>query len=131
LGRLFEEIGKIRPNDNRDSAIFQEAFSKLNDLVVIRRDRIISSQSSIPVIFWLVGLIGSTMTVGYASAFSRTRYNFVMISGTSMALGLVFLFILSVDKPYKGHFQVPTDDFLQLPSTFDRLDQLILKDEDN
>jgi hypothetical protein len=130
LGRLFEEIGKIRPQDNRDSAIFQEAFSKLNDLVVIRRDRIISSQSSIPVIFWLVGLIGSTMTVGYASAFSRTRYNFVMISGTSIALGLVFVFILSVDRPYKGHFRVPTDDFLQLPSTFDRLDQLIVEDHD-
>jgi len=129
LGRLFEEIGKINPGDNRSSAIYSEAFSKLNDLVVIRRDRIISSQTSIPLIFWLVGMIGSIMTISYASAFSRSRYNLVMISGTSIALGLVFLFILSVDKPYKGQFRVPSDDFLELSATFDRLDQLILKDE--
>jgi hypothetical protein len=129
LGRLFAEIGKISPPDNRSSAIYSEAFSKLNDLVVIRRDRIITSQSSIPLIFWLVGLVGSIITIAYASAFSRTRYNLVMISGTSITLGLVFIFILTVNKPFKGHFSVPSDDFMQLSSTFDRLDQLILRDK--
>jgi hypothetical protein len=129
LGELFEKVGKISPQDNRQSAIYQESFSKLNDLVVIRRDRIIDSQTSIPIIFWLVGLVGSILTIGYASAFSRTRYNFVMISGTSMTLGLVFLFILTVDKPFKGQFSVASSDFLELSSTFDRLDQLISRDQ--
>ena len=129
LGKLFEEVGKIEPQDNRDSAIYEESFSKLNDLVVIRRNRIISSQTSIPIIFWLVGLIGSSLTIAYAAAFSRSRYNFVMISGTSITLGLVFLFILTVDKPFKGQLSSPSDDFLQLSSSFDRLDQLILKDQ--
>jgi hypothetical protein len=129
LGKLFEEVGKIHPQDNREGAIYQESFSKLNDLVVIRRDRIIDSQTSIPIIFWLVGLIGSTLTIAYASAFSRSRYNLVMISGTSITLGLVFLFILTVDKPFKGQFSVPSGDFLELSSTFDRLDQLVLKDQ--
>jgi len=129
LGRLFEEIGKINPQDNRESAIYAESFSKLNDLVVIRRNRIIASQTSIPIVFWLVGLIGSTLTIAYASAFSRSRFNLVMISGTSITLGLVFLFILTVDKPFKGQLSVPSDDFLQLTSTFDRLDQLILRDQ--
>jgi hypothetical protein len=130
LGRLFEEIGKINPQDNRDGVIYEESFSKLNDLVVIRRNRIIASQTSIPIIFWLVGLIGSSLTIGYASAFSRSRYNFVMISGTSITLGLVFLFILTVDKPFKGQLRVPSSDFLELSATFDRLDRLILKDHD-
>jgi hypothetical protein len=128
LGRLFEEVGKIHPQDNRDSAIYEESFSKLNELVVIRRNRIIASQTSVPLIFWLVGLVGSTLTIAYASAFSRTRYNLAMISGTSITLGLVFLFILTVDKPFKGQFRVASSDFLQLTSTFDRLDQLISKD---
>jgi len=129
LGRLFEEIAEIKPNDNRDSAIYAESFSKLNELVVIRRDRIITSQTSIPIIFWLVGLIGSTMTISYASAFSRSRYNLVMISGTSIALGLIFIFILTVNKPIKGQFSTPSSDFLELSATFDRLDQLILRDQ--
>jgi len=122
LANLFETFGKIRPRDGRDSAIYQESFSKLNELVVLRRNRLIASRSGIPAIFWIVGLIGSTLTVAYASAFSRTRYNMVMIAGTSMTLGLIFLFILTVNKPFKGQFSAANDDLVQLSGTFDRLD---------
>jgi hypothetical protein len=124
LGKLFVEIGKLRPADNRDSAIYSEAFSKLNDLVVLRRDRIIASQASVPLIFWIVGLVGSTLTVAYASAFSHTRYNLIMISGTAVTLGLVFLFILVVDQPFKGALRVPSRDFLELQESFDRVEEL-------
>ena len=129
LARLFGEIGQIRPQDNRDSAIYAEAFSKLNELVVLRRDRIIASRSGIPVILWIVGLVGSSLAMSYASAFSRTRYNFVMISGTSLAIGLVFLFILTVDSPFKGQFSVDRGELSELSATFDRLDQLVANDQ--
>ncbi|MCF2515621.1 DUF4239 domain-containing protein [Sphingomonas sp. G124] len=131
LGEVFEEFGRIGPHDNRSSAIYQESFSKLNDLVVFRRNRIIASQTSIPLIFWLVGLVGSTLTIAYASAFSRTRYNLMMISGTAITLGLVFLFILTVNKPFKGNLSEPSSDFLELTSNFDQLDRQILRDEGN
>jgi hypothetical protein len=129
LGKVFQEFGKIHPQDNRDSAIYAEAFSKLNDLVVLRRDRIIASRAGIPIILWIVGLVGSSLAMAYASAFSRTRYNFVMIAGTSAAIGLVFLFILTVDNPFKGQFSVENDDLAQLSATFDRLDRLVLGDQ--
>jgi hypothetical protein len=129
LGQLFQEFGKIRPRDDRDSAIYAEAFSKLNDMVVLRRDRIITSRGGMPFILWIVGLVGSTLTISYASAFSRSRFNFMMISGTSIAIGLVFLFILSVDHPFQGAFSVEARDLSQLPATFDRLDQLVSRDQ--
>jgi len=124
LAKLFDTFGEIRPQDGRDSAIYQESFSKLNELVVLRRNRLIASRSGIPAIFWIVGLIGSTLTVAYASAFSRTRYNMVMIAGTSMTLGLIFLFILTVNKPFKGQFSATNEDLAQLSTTFDRLDRI-------
>jgi hypothetical protein len=129
LGRLFQEFGKIRPQDDRDSAIYAEAFSKLNDMVVLRRDRIITSRGGMPFILWIVGLVGSTLTISYASAFSRTRFNLMMISGTSIAIGLVFLFILSVDHPFQGAFSVDASDLAQLSATFDRLDLLVSREQ--
>ena len=129
LARLFGEIGKIRPQDNRDSAIYAEAFSKLNELVELRRDRIIASRSGIPIILWIVGLVGSSLAMSYASALSRTRYNLVMISGTCLAIGLVFLFILTVDSPFKGPFSVKRGELAGLSATFERLDQIVLKDQ--
>lgn len=124
LARLFDEIGKIRPQDERDSAIYAEAFSKLNDLVVFRRDRLIHSQSSIPIILWAVGLAGSILIVAYTSTFPLTRLNIVMISGISLTLGLVFLFILIVDRPFKGDFSVSSSELAELSAKFDLLDRL-------
>src|SRR5690242_10684316 len=41
LFKLFEGFGQIHPKDSRDSTIYAEAFRNLNDLVELRRDRLI------------------------------------------------------------------------------------------
>ncbi|MBA3670244.1 MAG: DUF4239 domain-containing protein [Sphingomonas sp.] len=124
LARLFQEFGKIRPHDDRDSAIYAEAFSKLNDLVVLRRNRLIDSQAGIPAVLWLVGFAGSILMISFTSAFAAGRYNLLMISGISLTLGLVFLFILTVDKPFKGQVSIDSSEMFQLPALFDQLDQI-------
>ncbi len=123
LANLFEEFGLLRPTDNRDSAIYAESFSKLNDLVVLRRNRLIDSQTGIPVILWIVGLVGSILTVSYASSFARGRFNLMMIGGISLTIGLIFLFIVTVDNPFKGQLSVGSQELSQLSPVFDRLDR--------
>ena len=71
--------------------------------------------------------MGSLLTVAYASAFSPTRYNIVMIAGISIMLGLIFLFILTVDYPFKGRFSVSGREFINLSPEFDRLDRTVFK----
>jgi hypothetical protein len=124
LFRLFEAIGKIRPKDSRDGTIYTEAFSNLNDLVGLRRDRLIHSESGMPLILWIVGLGGSVLIVAYTATFKPSRTNLMMISGISLALGLVFLFILIVDRPYMGEFSVSSHELSELPAKFDLLDRL-------
>ena len=124
LTKLFDGIGKIRPQDHRDSAIYSESFTNLNDLVVLRRDRLIHSQSGIPLILWMVGLVGSILIVSYTATFAPTRTNVMMIAGISLTLGLVFLFILIVDQPYKGEFSVSSRELAELSAKFDLLDRL-------
>lgn len=129
LQRVFAEVGKLAPADNRAGAIYEEMLSKLNDLVDFRHDRIVESQEGIPLILWSIGLVGSLLTVAYASAFTPTRFNVLMIAGISLTLGLVFLFILTVDHPFKGEFSVSDRHLAELSSTFDRLDRLAAAEE--
>ena len=124
LFKLFEAIGQIRPADSRDSAIYSEAFSNLNDLVSLRRDRLIHSESGMPIILWIVGLFGSVLIVSYTATFRPDRTNLLMISGISLALGLVFLFILVVDRPFMGEFSVSSAELSTLPAKFDVIDRL-------
>jgi hypothetical protein len=127
LIRLFEEFGKIHPHDARDGTIYAESFSKMNDLVVLRRNRLIDSQTGVPFILWAVGLVGSILTVSYASSFASGRYNITMIAGISVTLGLIFLFILTVDNPFKGEF-IDSGELAQLSSTFDQIDRINVSD---
>jgi hypothetical protein len=124
LAKLFGAMGKIRPKDERDSTIYAEAFSNLNELVGLRRDRLIHSKSGMPLILWIVGLVGSMLIVAYTATFPRTRTHLFMISGISVALGLVFLFILIVDRPYMGEYSVSKAELSGLSSKFDLLDRL-------
>jgi hypothetical protein len=123
LINVFNEVGRLRPDDDQKSAIYDQALSRLHDLIDLRRDRIIESQNGIPIILWAIGLVGSLLTVSYASAFTPTRYNIMMIAGISITLGLVFLFILTVDYPYKGEFSISNRALRELPAEFAKLDQ--------
>lgn len=129
LQRVFAEVGKLSPADNRAGAIYEEMLSKMNDLVDYRHDRIVESQSGIPLLLWTIGLVGASLTVAYASAFTPTRFTVSMIAGISFALGLVFLFILTVDHPFKGEFSVSNHHLVELTGVFDRLDRLALADQ--
>ncbi len=124
LFQLFHGMGDIRPADNRDTTIYAQAFSNLNELVGLRRDRLIHSASGMPMILWIVGLVGSVLIVAYTATFKASRTNAMMISGISLALGLVFLFILIVDRPYKGAFSVDSSEMVGLSAKFDLLDRL-------
>ena len=81
----------------------------------------------IPAILLAIGIVGGLLTVAYASAFTPTRYNMFMTSGIAVTLGLLFLFILTVNYPYKGEFSVSNRLLAELPADFDRLDRTALR----
>ena len=120
---VFNEIAAVSPKNDRETAIYQEAFSQLNQLVTMRRQRIASSRANVPPVLWIVALVGSILTIAYASAFVSTRYASLMIAGTSLTIGLLFLFLLSVDYPFRNRNGVSDQPFVELTPIFDRIDR--------
>jgi len=123
LATVFNDIAAVTPGNERQSAIYQEAFSQLNQLVSMRRQRLASSRANVPPVLWIVALVGSVLTIAYASAFVSTRYASLMIGGTSLTIGLLFLFLLSVDYPFRNRNGVSNQPFVELAEIFDRIDR--------
>ena len=48
LSNLFDDIASVTPTNERESAIYREAFMQLNELVSMRRDRMSASRAEIP-----------------------------------------------------------------------------------
>ena len=120
---VFDDTAAVAPSSERESAIYQEAFSQLNQLVSMRRQRIAASRAEIPPVLWIVALVGSTLTIAYASAFVSSRYASLMISGTSLTIGLLFLFLLSVEYPFRHRDGVSPQPFIEVLGVFDRVDR--------
>ena len=123
LVTVFNDIAAVTPTNERQSAIYQEAFSQLNQLVSMRRQRLASSRANVPPVLWVVALVGSILTIAYASAFVSTRYASLMIAGTSLTIGLLFLFLLSVDYPFRNRNGVSDRPFVELSGVFDQIDR--------
>jgi len=120
---VFNDVAAISPTNERESAIYQEAFGRLNDLVTMRRQRLASSRADVPPVLWIVALVGSILTIAYASAFVSSRYALLMIAGTSLTIGLLFLFLLSVDYPFRNRNGVSSKPFVELSGIFDTIDR--------
>ena len=120
---VFDDVATVAPTNERESAIYREAFAQLNQLVSMRRQRIAASRSEIPPVLWIVAIVGSVLTIAYAAAFVSSRYASLMISGTSVTIGLLFLFLLSVEYPFRNRNGVTPAPFIELESVFERVDR--------
>ncbi len=65
---VFDDVSPVAPTNERQSAIYGEAFSQMNQLVSMRRQRIAASRAEIPPVLWIVAIVGSLLTIAYASA---------------------------------------------------------------
>lgn len=120
---VFNDVAAVTPTNEREAAIYGEAFSQLNQLVSMRRQRLAASRAEIPPVLWIVAIVGSLLTIAYASAFVSSRYASLMISGTSVTIGLLFLFLLSVEYPFRNRNGVGPGPFIELSGVFERIDQ--------
>jgi len=120
---VFNEVASVAPTDERESAIYREAFSRMNEVVSMRRQRLAAARQDVPPVLWIVALVGSILTIAYASAFVSSRYALLMIAGTSLTIGLLFLFLLSVDYPFRNRNGVSDAPFVELKSVFDTIDR--------
>jgi len=119
---VFDDVARVTPANEREAAIYSEAFSQLNQLVSMRRQRLAASRAEIPPVLWIVALVGSILTIAYAAAFVSSRYASLMISGTSLTIGLLFLFLLSVEYPFRNRNGVSPQPFVELKGIFEKID---------
>jgi hypothetical protein len=122
---VFRDIAAIEPLTSRETMLYGEALKKLNEVVEHRRARLLAAREDLPPVFWLVALIGSAIIVGYTFVYPDTRMNQLLIAGLAVSLGLIFVFILDVEHPYRGEIRVQPTEMRQLLPLFDQLDAAV------
>ena len=120
---VFRAVGTIEPDTLARVALLPEIWARTNELLGHRRDRLYISQAAVPLTLWAVVLAGTALTIMTTFVLPATRFNVSMIAGLAFAIGLVFYFIIAMDRPFAGEQSVSSVPFQSAVDNMQRWDE--------
>ena len=118
----FRLVGMLEPDGPRRTALLPEILARVNELLKHRRERLYTSTAEVPGTLWSVVLIGTGVTMVLTFGLPNTRFNRAMIAVLALSFGLVFYFIVAMDRPFAGKESIDPGPFRGALSNMDRWD---------
>jgi hypothetical protein len=119
---VFRAISRMEPDTPRRVALMPEIWSKVNELLRHRRDRLYVSQAEVPGTLWGVVIVGTLLTLLTMYVLAPTRFNSIAIAGVAFSMGLVFYFIMAMDRPFTGEESISPAPFEEAVAEMQRWD---------
>jgi hypothetical protein len=126
LYEIFASYLDLNPPDQWHAALASDSFGRLNDVSLIRRQRLSASQSSLPAIFWVLLVPGGLLTLALGSWLFMDHRGMHLFG--SLAVGLMLgttVFLIAVlDRPFAGSVSIQPDSYEQNLQIYVALDEL-------
>jgi hypothetical protein len=116
-------LGAMSPDTPKRAALMPQIWAQADKIVTFRRSRIFESQTAIPGTLWLVVLAGTIVTILLTFVLPLNRFNVVMIGALAFAIGLVFFFVIAMDRPFAGSQSISPAPFTDAIENIDRWDR--------
>jgi hypothetical protein len=124
LEKLSAAIFAVKPQDDRQFALYLHALNLLPLIADNRNERLDSADGSVPAILWFVLIVGGAITLGYPAFFAASNLMAQILMTASLAALVALSLLLGVafDFPFTGDPHIsstPFDEALeQMPSTW-------------
>jgi hypothetical protein len=104
LLRVWATLRALRPRGSRQAPFYQEAVTRLVDASEMRRTRVLTSGTQLPVPVWVVLIVGAAISVAFTYFFGVRNFvaQALMVGALAAITGLVLFLILSLDLPFTG-----------------------------
>lgn len=108
LNAVWDSYRGLATHTGHEEVFYAEGLRRLNDAVELRRARILTSSSQLPLPLWIVLIVGALIVIGFAAFFAVARYrvHLALIAGLASTIALVLFLILSLDLPFTGDIGV-------------------------
>jgi len=108
---------RYTPRGATPDAFYAESVTRLNDVSVSRRERLIASRSSVPAAMWVLLILGFVVTIAFTYQFRMTRLTMHVVSVAAIAAltGFVLFLIYALQHPFAGDIAIspsPWRDFI-------------------
>jgi hypothetical protein len=113
-------IQSFEPDTDAEQVIYDQALTRIHDLVDQRRLRLLEAQQGIPHVLWGVLLVGGIIVVGFTYLFGleNTRSHTLMIAALAATIALALFTIYALDHPFRGITRIEPHAFELALETF-------------
>lgn len=97
----------------------------LDELAVVRAERLFMSTDTLPAVFWAGIIVGAVITIGFTYLFwvPDVRAHAVMVLALAALIGVVLAMILVLDMPFTGDAGVGSEPLAEARTEFAHIDR--------
>jgi hypothetical protein len=116
LARLRRSYQGLQVSTTQDSLIYADSIQQINSVNDLRRLRILASRDTIPLILWVVLLIGASLTLVLPVFFvtRTTTVQTILTTAVAVLIAVSIFLLVAMDNPYSGDVAVSTEALTEL-----------------
>jgi hypothetical protein len=113
MNRFQSDLTAFEPATEGQKILHGEALAAYNRMIDARRARVGSVESGLPVVMWIVIILGAAISLTSAFFFKvdDPRLHGILVALLAAFVGLVIFMILAFDRPYRGDLGVGSEPY--------------------
>lgn len=115
---IWNEYYRFKPKTDQARSFYDESLSRLNELGEARRQRLLSSDTKVPLPLWVLLIGGFALTVGFTYLFKMDslRKQAVAVGSIAALSAFVLFLVYALEHPFSGDVKVSAAPYTQLVS---------------
>lgn len=103
---IWEAIRDCHPNNEKEQTFYSAIIDNYTSMSNGRRSRLIAAMGSVPIITWVVLIVGAIITIGFTYFFGMEKLGaqILMTSLVSITLSLNLYIVIVNSQPFGGDF---------------------------
>jgi Protein of unknown function (DUF4239) len=113
LMKLNRIASGLKPTGIVDGNLHTRLLQSLSRLWEAREQRLLAAESAIPLVVWVVTLVGGGLTIAFSSLLGVPNLGMHLAMSAALAISgaLVLILIIALSNPFRGDFRVSTLPF--------------------
>jgi Protein of unknown function (DUF4239) len=109
------------PHTEAEQALYAEGLDQVQRLADARRMRLVHAEESMPIVLWIVLVVGGMVAVGFAYLFGleNTWAHRLMVALLAGVIALVLFTIGAMEHPFSGGARVEPEAYEQILNRFE------------
>lgn len=110
---IYNQYVHLQPSGEQQSALYSQSLDMLGRFSDGRIKRLLASRADMPILLWVVLVVGGIVTVSFTSFFHshNMRIQAAMNAVLAGMIVLILLLVTVLDHPFTGNMRLQPDEF--------------------